>query len=726
MFSKNSACENTYYEISILRRVLGSVLSRAIIFCIIFITITIIFNNQLCFADKSSNSENTVFIAQNYKTHSSQSKKRTQKNLEKKKKKKTLESEETELSESTELKPYEIPLIPIEENFLEQTAHEITKLRVAFEANNRQNIEDAVKQLFRVHLNYSITESQTTSELMLLYAKESFEKGKSELAKFFIDWAILFSPSSPSPHWYQCKQAIKHFEPFLCIKHFFIGARKLFRNPYQIELFSSLALSWLLSAIFLFIIIITIVWSYKYGRSFLHHLQHRFSSDFLHLWMIIAAITASAPFLLKSGTFLGCVSLLFLLGYFVRQKERFLLFIIWLFAAIFPFGINLLTKHYLYVESPYHFIQLQQSDRSLDIPHLSVSHFSFSEKKYPELQKWSNYGRAWKLVYLKKSEEGLSLYKKDSQGLIDITALKKDAAVLNSIATLSAIQDNFSDAKKYYLETLKVFPLYIPSLLNMSQLHFLKTEISEGSALYDKVRFLDDYRADTYDKQREILQDNFWIPSEIGASELYHQINDTNFPLQSYYQKYHWNAWLGEGISFDVYIGVVGFFFLLLFIYIFRYTPIKQPKVCTQCGTITCRKCDKSPIHSDYCEACSRIYEKRVSVDPKLKAKKEIEIREYQEWNSRLAYIITVFFFGAGHIIQNFNALGFILIFCWSMSVSWLYLDTRFFLSSEIFEQSSMFLFWILWFFITFMTTITTWWTIINIVKKKKSIVMKE
>ena len=87
-------------------------------------------------------------------------------------------------------------------------------------------------------------------------------------------------------------------------------------------------------------------------------------------------------------------------------------------------------------------------------------------------------------------------------------------------------------------------------------------------------------------------------------------------------------------------------------------------KGCDKCGRPVCRRCDPElGVGTSLCNQCVHVFARKGAVPGSVKVRKQIEIRRYQQRQSRIAYAFGVIGAGLGHVFSGVTVRGVLYVF---------------------------------------------------------------
>lgn len=83
---------------------------------------------------------------------------------------------------------------------------------------------------------------------------------------------------------------------------------------------------------------------------------------------------------------------------------------------------------------------------------------------------------------------------------------------------------------------------------------------------------------------------------------------------------------------------------------------------CPKCGKALCLRCDGPPLEDDLCVQCYHAFLYTEGVDPRARAQKEREVRDYVEGKKKKRALLSLVLPGGGHLLGGDTARGAVLL----------------------------------------------------------------
>lgn len=478
------------------------------------------------------------------------------------------------------------------------------------------------ESLLETQLNRGIKNSEAYSYLLIEKAKRDKSNAKEILKE-----ALEYSPDLPAVYFEMAKVTFTfNYDNVLkSVDYIIKGIGAYERNFWWIftmimSLFISIIISLILS---IFIIIVVRL------PQDIFLISHDLSESKTKLMLFLIFIFA----IFNPLYFLA--ALLILLSFYVRKRDKFLVYFYLIFLLISPliYKVILLSINASISPEVKAVVKInEEKDNNYGISILK-------DKNEPaEL-----FSYALALKREKRFHEAIDVYNR-------LLSIKQDARIYNNIANCYVGLGDFEVAKELYKKALEIKPL-VSTYYNLSQVYRETFDFDNGEKYFISAQQLDINSVLYFRKIFSRNLNRFVIDEKLSQIEIW------QYALKK-----------SKGYSYSLFLippillASISAIMILIFFVIDRRLKNRAYR-CNRCGTIMCNKCEKHILWGHMCLQCYRSLVKLEELDAKERIAKILAVYEYRKKKRERIKLLSLLLPGAGQIYAGYLLYG--LIFMW-------------------------------------------------------------
>lgn len=476
--------------------------------------------------------------------------------------------------------------------------------------------------LLETQLNRGIKNSEAYSYLLIEEAK----KDKSN-AKDILKEALEYSPDLPAVYFEMAKVTFtfNYDNVFKSIDYIIKGIGAYERNFWWLFTMIMSLLSSVVISLILSIFIITLVRLPQDIFLISHDLSENKTKLILFLIFIFAIF----------GPLYFLATLLILLSFYVKKKDKFLVYFYLIFLLISPLIYEVILLSINASISPEIKAVIEVNEEKNNNYGISIL-----EGKNEQVELFS-YALALKRE--KRFHEAIDVYNR-------LLFMKKDPRIYNNLANCYVGLGDFEVAKELYKKALDIKPL-VSTYYNLSQIYRETFDFDNGEKYFISAQQLDIGSVLYF---RKIFSRN---PNRFVIDEKLSQLEIWKYALKK------------SGIYFEdvsiippILLMSISAIMILIFFLIDRRLKNRAYR-CNRCGTIMCNKCEKHILWGHMCLQCYRSLVKLEELDAKERMAKILAVYEYRRKKRERIKLLSLLLPGSGQIYAGYLLYG--LIFMW-------------------------------------------------------------
>jgi tetratricopeptide (TPR) repeat protein len=512
-----------------------------------------------------------------------------------------------------------------------------------------------LEQLYQLKLDNGVRNVPVLSQWLSREARRASERGDSDEAIAFANYAVKFSPDLPQAY-YELARILWFQSPFQLHKvlgEIYRGQVAQFRHyPSSLRFFYNLFFI-ICNALLMTFVVFGIVVMVKCLPLYFYDLRRNLTQNVKGLLITSVKVLALfIPFFLRLDILWALMFWsIFLWGY-VMKRERVILLVFLVLLVYLPFFLRSASS---LLDGPQSEVILQMSQANQE---------------------------DWDKTLEKKLEGWLS----DHPG---------DADVLFTLGLIGKREGRYVQAEEWYKRSLQQSPQFVEALSNLGNVYLAKKQIemaiasyqqavdvdpNDGASYYNLYRaysqetFLSGKTGKAFERARQLEPRLVDYYASIDSPNINRQVIDEVLTTHKFWARLLTQFVGKEGVPYRLFMAWFGeiparifllpVFFLAFLIAVSRYTQRKRfLNRCPMCGSPTFRFYMGETDQEAICFNCHRIFVQREKIHPKIKEKKSLQVNQFQKKNNRFSRFLSYFFVGFSDLWGGQALFGLFLLF---------------------------------------------------------------
>ncbi len=486
----------------------------------------------------------------------------------------------------------------------------------------------AIEELQRQRVKLSLKDLPEISIALLREARVLEQTDRTKDAEILLDYAVALSPSLVEPHYEKLRFFLpwNNFNP-VGMFHSIVSIVKLTaEDPVRLlrYIFNTVVMVETVASVLLTLIVILLL--LKLFSLVNHDMKHIFPLQ-LPSYLVYFLILLLFSIVYFSLGFVAVKLLIILLVWrYISSSERSIIIALLFVSLAIPAATKGLSRHMSLVSGPYYDMLTVNSGLNLG-DKVKAIHNQLKQKPDDHLALFS----------LALAQQ--SVQKNNDAKLVLERAINANPDFEKSLINLGNIYSSQNQPLAAIEQFKKVIDLNPNNFLahyNLGKAYYSETRLDEGN---QALRVAKNINAKRFQEYEEVYQ-------KYNLSGLHLFNTHLNWPdVKKVLSRLPYDQLPRQDFSKALLVLAT----LLILIPLSGYTRKRSHAIrCEKCGLITCARCDKKVLTTQLCLQCFNIYERRLTIDPELKIRKERAIRYYQNRRNFIARLVTLILPGSG------------------------------------------------------------------------------